>query len=153
MGDAGLSSPFAWLYGPALADLDLAGPVMGIALQAGLLSAAYPEAAARLDEADPDAALWKAVALGRADAMEATDSRGAAVLAGLGGAPVPEAVMPLLDEGRVGEAALWAVAAFGQGLDGDRGAVTDALATLRALGFEDAARRAALEYLILGEDG
>ena len=50
----------------------------------------------------------------------------------------------------LGEAALRAVATFEQGLDGDHGAVTDALATLRALGLEDEARIAALEFLILG---
>lgn len=151
LGEAGLLSPLARLYGPSLAALDLAGPARDLAVRAGLLSAAYADAARDLDPSDPRQALWRAVALGEPMPAEGADARAAAVLAGLSDAPVPEAVAPLLDEGRIGEAALRAVAAFAQGLDGDRGAVTDALATLRALGLDDTARRAALEYLILGE--
>jgi hypothetical protein len=130
--------------------MDLAGPARGPALNAALLSDAYVEAARRLDGTGPDDALLRAVALGEMP-PEAPDAGAAAVLAGLNGAPVPPALAPLLREGRTGEAALRAVVAFGQGLDGDRDEVTGALATLMALGLEDVARRAALEYLMLGD--
>jgi hypothetical protein len=151
LDEAGLRSALARLYGPTLVDLDLAGPARAPALEAGLLSGAFAEAARRLDGSGPEDATFRAAALGE-PAPEGVDARADAVLAGLGDAPVPEALAPLLRDGRVGEAALRAVAAFGQGLDGDRAAVTDAIATLRALGLGDVARRAALEYLILGDE-
>jgi hypothetical protein len=54
-----------------------------------------------------------------------------------------------LDEGKTGEALLRAIALFDAGADGDLRSVTDALAVLRAVGFEDVARRAALQLLLL----
>lgn len=51
--------------------------------------------------------------------------------------------------GQTGEAILRTIATVQQGLDGDRIALRDGLATLRALGLEDVARRAALQYAIL----
>ena len=52
-------------------------------------------------------------------------------------------------EGRTGEAILRTIATLQQGLDGDRMAFVDSIATLRALGLEDAARRISLQYLLL----
>jgi hypothetical protein len=51
--------------------------------------------------------------------------------------------------GRTGEAILRSIATLQQGLDGDQIAFKEGFATLRALGLEDAARRTALQYLLL----
>ena len=59
------------------------------------------------------------------------------------------ALMEIAASGRTGEAILRAIATLQQGIDGDRLAFRDGLATLRALGLEDTARRAALQYAIL----
>lgn len=150
LGDAGLHAPLSRLYGPHLVDLGLAE--QGANLQAVLLSDAYAEGARALVPATPEEAVWRAVALGEPFGGEAPlDAAQAAVLSGLAEAEPPGALASLIADGRTGEAALRAVDLFGQGLDGDREAVTDALATLRALGLGEVARRAALEFLILGE--
>lgn len=150
LGEAGLRAPLARLYGPALADLGLAE--RGSGLQAALLSDAFAEAARSLDPATPEEAVWRAVALGEGIEGEASpDAAQAAVLSGLGEAEPPEALALLIEDERAGEAALRAVDLFAQGLDGDREAVAGALATLHRLGLDEVARRAALEFLILGE--
>ena len=59
----------------------------------------------------------------------------------------------LLDEDRVGEAILVAIEMIERGVQGDLDGVTDGLALLRKVGMERAARRAALELLLLERRG
>ena len=58
------------------------------------------------------------------------------------------ALIAMAREGRTGEAILRAIATLQQGIDGDVMAFQDGIATLRALGLEDVARRSALQYLL-----
>jgi len=51
--------------------------------------------------------------------------------------------------GRLGEAILRTIATLQQGIDGDEQAFQTGIATLRALGLEDVARRTSLQYLLL----
>ena len=64
-------------------------------------------------------------------------------------AKVPEPMAGQIAKGQLGEALLRGISLFNQGLGGDLGALTDALALLRAVGMEDVARRTALQYLLL----
>jgi hypothetical protein len=89
------------------------------------------------------------VALGEAEGVEGTDAPTAAVLAGFQEAAAPAELAADLTEKRVGEAILGAMDGFQQGIDGDRAAVSRAIATLRAAGLEDVARRSALQFLLL----
>jgi hypothetical protein len=141
----GLEVPFAALYGTRLAALPLDGEAARVAFRAALLASGDPPAPRTDDER-----LWAAVARGDVEGLEPPDARTAAVLAGLAGPP-PEEEEALIAEGRRGEAALRALQAFRDGLDGDDRAVAGALATLRALGLEEVARRAAVELLVIGE--
>ena len=52
-------------------------------------------------------------------------------------------------QNRLGESILVLLGLLQQGANGDAAALRDALATLRALGLEDTARRAALQVLVL----
>jgi hypothetical protein len=52
-------------------------------------------------------------------------------------------------DNRLGEVILQVLAMLQKGAQGDTTAMRDALATLRALGLEDTARRAALQSLLL----
>ncbi|MBC7181340.1 MAG: hypothetical protein H5U14_14805, partial [Roseovarius sp.] len=65
--------------------------------------------------------------------------------------PPPEH-QALIDAGRLGEAILAAARQIGHG-DRARDALPGAIATLRALGLEDTARRAALQLLLLEPRG
>ncbi len=88
-------------------------------------------------------------AIGRDDAPEATDLE-LAIANGLGTAEIDATGRALLDEGRIGEAALHAIALLEDGAEGNLDAVRDGLALLRAAKLEDRARAAAVELTILG---
>jgi hypothetical protein len=149
MQDVGLEVPFARLYGEALLELGLEGQAGALAHRVALLSPAYEAAARARDPANASERVWRAVATGEVEGVEALDAPSAAVLAGFQGAVVPQDLADALAEGRAGEALLGAMERFRQGLDGDRTAVSSAIATLRAAGLEEAARRAALQFLLL----
>jgi hypothetical protein len=58
-------------------------------------------------------------------------------------------LVDMVKQGRLGESILHVLALLHKGANGDAKALTDALATLRALGLEDTARRGALQILLL----
>ena len=69
-------------------------------------------------------------------------------------APVlPAGAEDLLAQKRLGEAMLMAISLIDSGLNGDTTQVAKGLALLRKLGLEDAARRTALEVLLLERRG
>ena len=69
-----------------------------------------------------------------------------------GDSPVLEYRLLLRDD-RAGEAILTAARDFTAGLDGDLALISRALRLFRAVGLEDTARRAALQFLISGAQG
>ena len=118
------------------------------ALRLGLLSADYASAAAGWPEAEaPHLAMARAVALGAAPPAggDALDEAVAAAFAE--GAPVPDRLARPAREGRLGEALLLALDDLSAGGAGDRMRLAGALAFLRSAGFEDIARRVAIEIL------
>ena len=54
----------------------------------------------------------------------------------------------MVESGRTGEAILKAVTLFAEGAEGDVDGISEAIAALRILGLDDAARQAALEMLL-----
>lgn len=142
--------PFARLYGPLLQGNALTGEAVRLAYLAGLLSGQYEAVAnAATPESGADR-LLQAVARGDVTGITPEGLREAAVVDAFSGATeVPPDLAQLLAEGRLGEAILRAVAVFQAGVGGDPHSVGAALVTFRAVGLEDVARRAALEYLIL----
>ncbi|MEM0945915.1 MAG: hypothetical protein AAGK37_00805 [Pseudomonadota bacterium] len=148
---AGLEYTLARQYGSALAGLALDGRAAQIALTLGLLS---PEQiglpfATRSD--DPRTRFLLAVARDVPETAVAPDSLSAAVREGLLSETVPAALSQALQERRSGEAILRAITLFSEGASGDLDGVAQAIATLRALGLEEQAQRAAIELLL--QDG
>lgn len=139
---------FANLYGDTLQDLPLFGEAATIAFHVGLLSPDYEGVAieAAQTEADFDPFL---IAIARGVPAAARTPREKAIQAGFTDIEPSEELQTLLDEGKLGEALLRAIALFDAGAEGDLRSVTDALIVLRAAGLEDIARRAALQLLIL----
>ena len=107
-------------------------------------------AAAARQPADREELLLAAIARGIAlPRAEGSDAR---ALAGLAHeARPPTRAAALIGEGRLGEAILSALEDMAAGRAGDPRRMGYALATLRAIGLEGTARRAALEYLILAD--
>lgn len=152
MASGRLLVPFATLFGRdltrALPELD--GRAARMARRAVYLSPAYEEAAASVPSDDREGAFLAAISRGEAPQGALPDlPHAAAVAAGFGGAAVPEVLRAQLADGRLGEIILRAVALCASGAEGNGPDLTDGLATLRALGLEDSARRTALQLMIL----
>ena len=84
---------------------------------------------------------------------DAQDSLGRAIVAGYTAPALPEAYAALVDQRRMGEAILLAIAQIGRGLQGEQREVSEGLAALRLLGLADAARRTALQLVLLERRG
>ena len=153
MRAAGLLVPFSNLYGARLLQVKLEGRAQEIARKAALLSDAYETAALRMDAPTPQLAFLKSIARGKAPQKPPEQPLEQAIADAFGDAGPPEALARQLDEGRLGEVILRAIALFSSGADGNTDDLTDALATLRAVGLEDTARSAALELVILSDEG
>ncbi|MDP5084403.1 MAG: hypothetical protein NWQ23_03205 [Yoonia sp.] len=141
---------FAKLYGAALQELPLSGAAALIAFEVGLLSPDYEAVAIAAAQADAgfDPFLI-AIARGTPQDMPANTPPAAAIQAAFDSTPPPQDLQRLVDAGKLGEALLRALALFDAGAEGDLRSVTDALSLLRAVGLEDVARRAALQFMIL----
>lgn len=133
---------FAKLWGATLARMDLPGDAGDIAHRLGLLSPAAASIAGHNTLAD-------SIASGAVFDGPIITRRDRALRDAFGDAPPPPAMMALAEADRSGEAILQAIALIQLGQDGDTVALRDALATLRALGMEQTARRAALQLLLL----
>ena len=165
MQNAGLEVSFSAAFHERLETVPLTGSAAAIKARIGLLSPAYETVAYGLDAADAvlgaHTALIRAVAQGE----PAPRARNGAQNGTLNQAPteaLPRAIydsfsapMPRAEwiemarSGRLGEAILATLDALRDGARGDSLSLRDALGTLRALGLEDTARRAALQILLL----
>ncbi|WP_320179268.1 hypothetical protein [Roseovarius pacificus] len=147
----GLQIAFAELFGEALIAQSLPeGPAAALALRIALLSPAYESAAPKAGETLPFLA---GLARGAPPAGQAkTELERSIVAAFTASGPAP-AYAGLLNSGKLGQAILTAALSLDRA--GPRGfdEITDALSTLRAVGLEDTARRAALQLLLLESRG
>ncbi|WP_372834377.1 hypothetical protein [Puniceibacterium confluentis] len=153
MSAAGLLVPFANLYGARLLSYPLTGRALDMARKAALLSPDYEEASVRIGTPTPEYTLLGAIAQGTAPTGYSDQPHAEALAAAFGDAPPPQALRSQLSEGRLGEVILRAIALFSSGADGNSDDLADALATLRSVGLEDTARRAALQLVILQDEG
>lgn len=145
--------PIARIHGPALAAMGLEGEAGSIALRMGLLSEDYETVALAATPVSVQDRLLVALAQGAAGGDAAMAARAGAVRDGFRATEPPARLAFLVQNNRLGEAILRAMTLLTEGTEGDLDQVTDALALLRAIGLEDVARRAALEFLILERRG
>jgi hypothetical protein len=146
-----LEVAFARYYADDLANLSAPTPpaIGGLIFRIGLLAPKYEAFALARVAPTADERFLIAIARGDVAGLATTDPAQSAILSAFARAKVPEPMAGQIAKGQLGEALLRGVALFNQGLGGDLGALTDALALLRAVGMEDVARRAALQYLLL----
>ncbi|MFZ5751149.1 MAG: hypothetical protein ACOY5U_08775 [Pseudomonadota bacterium] len=148
-----LEVPFAELYGEPLSRLNLDGAAGAIALRVGLLAPEYETVAQRRKVVEGGEAFLIGLARGKVAGLPAPGELGAAIQAAFAAEGAPEDAAALMKGRRMGEALLGAIDDVTQGAQGSLPAVTRGLQTLRAAGLEDAARRAALELLLLERRG
>ena len=146
----GLAVPFAELFGDQLAKTPLTGPARSLALRIALLSPSYEMAAQGVAD-DSALAFHAGLAQGAPDAGLAQSPEERAIAQAFGGTIPALRDAALLDEGKLGEAILAAATRLDRAGPADTDDLTDALSTLRAVGLEDTARRAALQRLLLDQ--
>ncbi len=161
MTDVELEVAFATLFADRLAGLALTGDAARIAYDLGLLSPDY----ARLSKSPlaPDdlrGRFLAGLAQGNLTDLTAPDSMARAIAPAFdgsalkgSGASLSDDARLLIEQQRIGEALLFAMARIEIGLHGELGKVTEGLALLRQLGLEDVARRTALELMLLERRG
>lgn len=147
-----LEVAYAELFTKALLDIELTEATLPLAFRFALLSSDYEQAAAHHDATDRRARLLAGIARGEPSATDVETSLEAAILKGFTAATAAPEHEGLLDSDKLGEAILAAALQLGNGGQGSEVDITAGLATLRAVGLEDTARRAALQLLILGQD-
>jgi hypothetical protein len=149
MQDARLTVPFATLFADRLSKMILSGRAADIAFEVLLLSPNYEQAS----QIFPSRALRRpalaAVAAGTVPQSLRSDGLTGAILAAFSDAPPDARIIINAQGGALGAALLQSLALTFEGAQGDVARLTTGLATLRALGLEDVARRAALQVMLL----
>jgi hypothetical protein len=148
MSEAGLGMVFATLYGTELAARDLPDQA-ALAHEIALLSPAPADAAAMPGERTRRRRFLDGLASGRPDPALAATPAEHAIAAAFSATALPPAHEGALAGGRLGEALLSVAAGLDGPARGRPGGTGAALATLRLVGLEDVARRAALQMLLL----
>jgi hypothetical protein len=150
MQQADLEVSFASLFADALAPLALEGPAADIAQQVRLLSPAR-EAAAKSPSGQASAVL-NGIALGSVDGLKARTPEGEAVMRPWKSDTQRPELVQMAEDGQLGEALLRTLLLLEDGSNGDLNALSTALGTLRALGQEEVARSAAIQFILLDRD-
>lgn len=150
---AELDMPIARLFGQTVNGMRLSGEAAEIAYHMGLLSDRYEIIALEAEPTDPMGRFLAGVAQGNVAGLAPPTDATRAVSDGFSATTIPARYADLVDSDRLGEAILAAITDFTTGTRGDLDEVADALALWRAVGLEDTARRAALDFLILERRG
>ena len=145
----GLAMPFAQLFADALMEIDLPADSRRVAYEVVLLSEEYEQAPSRYPPQTRRDKLLAGIARGAPDPALSSGALQNAIVAGFSATGPADIHKPLLDQGKLGQALLEAAILLGRGDAGNETGVTQSIATLRAVGLEDTARRAALQILIL----
>ncbi|MEO0390920.1 MAG: hypothetical protein AAF218_08255 [Pseudomonadota bacterium] len=144
-----MAVPVASIFGQDVLDAAPAGGQAAMTL--ALLSPHYEAAAARYPKVE--APLARAVARGDTAQIAANGPMETAVRNGFSDAAPDTNILNTAQNGGLGLAIIETLALLDQGTRGDATALSRALATLRALGLEDIARRAGLQILLLDRTG
>ena len=153
MKAAELEVPLASIYAEKLAKLSLGAEASQIVFQISLLSSDYESLSAARAATSPRDQFLAALAKGDLDGVTSPDGMATAISTGFAGPAIPDDFQIMLDQNRIGEVILLAMSRIEHGTAGDLRGVTDGLAVLRHIGLEDAARRTALELMLLDRRG
>lgn len=146
-----LLDPVSELYGVSLVGRKLPSTAGQRAIFAAFLTKDAMGVASRLPAAEADQALW---AIAHSTPYDAPTELpfAQAISKGLGNTLPSAEMLALRDADRLGEALLRTIAQFDTGAAGNPDDLSTAIATLRALGHEATAIRAALQLMILSHE-
>lgn len=140
------------LFSLQLSQFNLFGEAGEIALKINLLSDRSNAFAKKMTGKDGHE-IWRDIALGKSGDTVGKDPITVAVQEGFDSVGIPVRLQTLVNQGRMGEAILRSMEMFSNGARGDLDELTDALVFLRSVGFEQTARQAALQLLLLERRG
>ncbi|MEL6618382.1 MAG: hypothetical protein AAFP16_05860 [Pseudomonadota bacterium] len=146
---ARLEVPFANLFADRLAEFVLSGAAADLAFRTMLLSPQYETALRTFPARALRAPVLSAIASGDVPGDVTAQGVEAAILAGFRDAPPDIDIIERAQAGALGAALLETINLVHGGGQGDVAQLTTGIATLRALGLEDVARRTALQVLLL----
>ncbi|WP_085821630.1 hypothetical protein [Ruegeria meonggei] len=151
MQKVGLEVPFSELFAGRLSQVTLTNPgAESLRWRVLLLSELYETAALSAPDQSEKSQFLAALAQGDPGRARSPSPLADAVAQGFAwAAPVPSDIDTMLANGQLGEAILETMELFAHGARGNLVDLTAAIATLRRVGLEDTARRAALNLLIL----
>ena len=153
MRAAELEVPLATLFAEKLSRMSLGPEASGIAFQISLLSSDYESLSAARAATSPRDQFLSALAKGNVTGVPPTDPMSAAISTAFTAPVMGEDFRLMLEQNRVGEVILLAMSRIEHGTAGDLRGVTEGLSVLRHIGLEDAARRTALELMLLDRRG
>ncbi|NPD13623.1 hypothetical protein HOY34_00215 [Xinfangfangia sp. D13-10-4-6] len=153
MQEAELEVPFAVLYGPALAALDLPPDAAPLAFRIGLLSPQFEQIARSHTPTDETERFLAGLALGQIEGLRPPDAMGRAIAPAFLDPVLSDEAQMLIGGMRLGEALLLSIEDIQRGVEGNPNGVTRGLSLLRKVRLENVARRTALELMILERRG
>ncbi|MFY0680128.1 MAG: hypothetical protein JXR13_06090 [Thalassovita sp.] len=146
---ARLEVPFAKLFAEPLSLIPLAGQAAEMAYRLALLSSEYETAAQIQGEDHPNMAFLTALARGAPQEIAAKTEVEKAIQDGFAQTTLPDIFAQDAADRRLGEIILRAMTLYQRAVEGETNQLATALATLRSVGLEDAARQSALQILLL----
>ncbi len=153
MAAVSLEVAFARHYGDRLVNIEFSGPAADTAFRVALLSDGFEQHAKRFAVNREEDLFLQGLTGGRVDTVAPPGTLGIAIRDGFS-QPLPEGpLLDLLRDNRLGEAILRAMLLLTDAGFADPGDIQVALATLRAVGLEEEARRAAIQLLVLERRG
>lgn len=154
MSAAELEPVVAALFAARLQSLVAADPAQApLVLRLALLSEHYAHAALMAQAQNAAEAFWLALARGESAQLTPPDALARAIALAFQRPSLTDEARALIAQGRLGEALLYAMARIERGRRGDLADISEGLSVLRHLDFENAARRIALELMILERRG
>lgn len=149
MQKAGLAVGFARMFSRALMDQPMSQTTGRAQFDITMLGPSY-EAASRIrPQHSQEDRFLSALAEGRLAPGTAFNEASGAVLRGLTAEPVPQTLQEMLEQDRLGEVILHAIATYCDGIESDYQKISMALATLQAVNLQSTVRSAALQFLLL----
>jgi hypothetical protein len=148
-----LEVPFATLFADKLAKLPLTGDAAALAFDIALLSPGYERLAEGRTGGDVRETFLIGLAQGSVKGLAPPDSMARAIAPAFTDPVLSAEAQLMVDQLRMGEVMIHAMARVANGVQGDLRGVTEGLSVLRRVGLEDVARRTALELMLLERRG
>lgn len=151
MRNAGLAIPFAEQFATPLAETNLTGTARNLTYKIALLSPDYETTAQSKGAGNLDMTFATGLAKGDPPRGAAHSPLEQAIAKAFTATSAASEQQELLNSGKLGQAILAVAQQLDEAGRNQLGDITSALSTLRALGLEDTARRAALQLILLPE--